>query len=85
MVGIASSELVSYGIRAVSIESVRRSTVGLVNGKGCGALASSCVWRPSSARAVQWRFHDPFEVVGLEQWLVVEVWHRGRWSGSVCE
>ena len=71
--------------RRRSNESARWSTVGLVNDLACGALAYSCVWRPSSARAVQWRLHDPFEVVGLEQWLIVEVRHRGRWSGSVGE
>ena len=85
MVSIAWSELVSRGIWVASTESARRSTVGLVTGKACGALAASCAWRPSSARAVQWRLHDPFEVVGLDQWLVVEVRHRGGRSSSVGE
>ena len=85
MVVIEPGEMESWPIQAAVPVHARWSTVGLVNDLAFGALASSCVWRPTSARTVQQRLHDPFKVVGLEQWLPVELCYRGGRSSSVCE
>ena len=85
MVVIESGEVESWPIRAAALAHARRSTVGLVDDSAFGALASSCAWRPSSARMVWRRLRDPFEAVVLEQWLIVEVRHRGGRSSSVWE
>ena len=85
MLAVAPSEAECWDIIETAIKAARWPTERLANDSVCGALASSCAWRQSSARMVQRRLRDPFKVVGLDQWLIVELCYRGHWSSSVCE
>ena len=78
MLAVAPMEAECCDILEKATSAARWPTERLANDSAFRALASSCAWRQSSAYTVQWRLRDPFKVVGLDQWLIVELWYRGH-------